>query len=70
VLLSAGRASEAEAVYWEDLKKNPRSGWSLFGLWQALKALNKTDEAAAVEARFRESWKNADVTLTASRIGF
>jgi len=69
VLLHAGRASEAEAVYWEDLKKNPGSGWSLFGLAEALKAQNKTQEAADVEARFREAWKNANITLTASRIG-
>jgi tetratricopeptide (TPR) repeat protein len=69
VLLQAGRASEAEAVYWEDLKKNPGSGWTLFGLREALKAQKKTAEAADVEARFREAWKDADITLTASRIG-
>src|SRR5262249_6475451 len=65
VLLQAQRPDEAEAVYWEDLKKNPNNGWSLFGLAQALKALGKTDEAAAVEARFRAAWKQADITLTA-----
>jgi tetratricopeptide (TPR) repeat protein len=70
VLLQAGRATEAEAVYWEDLKKNPGSGWSLYGLSQALKAQNKTEEAAALEARFHEAWKSADVRLTSSRIGF
>jgi tetratricopeptide (TPR) repeat protein len=69
VLLQAGRAGEAEAVYWEDLKKNPGSGWSLYGLWQALKAQNKPDEAALVEKRFREAWMHADITLAASRIG-
>jgi tetratricopeptide (TPR) repeat protein len=70
VLLQAGRPSEAEAVYWEDLKKNPGTGWSLYGLWQALRAEQKTDDARAAEARFRDAWKNADVTLTASRLGF
>jgi len=70
VLLQAGRAGEAETVYWEDLKRNPGMGWSLYGLWQALKAQQKTHEAAAAEARFRDSWKRADVMLTASRIGF
>ncbi len=63
VLLAAGRADEAEAVYWEDLKKNPENGWSLFGLMQALKAQGKTDEAARIEARFRKAWKDADVSL-------
>ena len=38
VLLEAGRAKEAETVYWEDLKRNPENGWSLFGLAQALTA--------------------------------
>ena len=68
VLLAAGRAGEAEAVYWEDLKKNPGNGWSLYGLSQALKAQGRTDEASAVETRFRLAWKDADVTLTASRM--
>ena len=69
VLLAAGRPDEAEAVYWEDLRKNPGTGWSLYGLLQALKAQKKTDDAALVESRFKAAWKDADVTLTASRIG-
>jgi tetratricopeptide (TPR) repeat protein len=69
VLLQAGRADEAEAVYWEDLKKNPETGWSLFGLLQALKAQGKNDEAALVEQRFKKAWKDADITLSTSRVG-
>ena len=69
VLLAAGRPDEAEAVYWEDLRKNPGTGWALYGLLQALKAQKKTDDAALVESRFKAAWKDADVTLTASRIG-
>jgi tetratricopeptide (TPR) repeat protein len=69
VLLAAGRPDEAEAVFWEDLRKNPGTGWALYGLMQALKAQNKTDDAALVEARFKAAWKDADITLTASRIG-
>ena len=69
VLLEAGRPDEAETIYWEDLKKNPANGWSLFGLLQALKAQGKTDEAARIEERFRTVWKDADVTLTTSRFG-
>ena len=63
VLMAAGRPDEAEAVYWEDLRKNPENGWTLFGLMQALKAQGKTDEAAGIEARFRKAWKDADVSL-------
>ena len=68
VLLEAGRDDEAEAVFWEDLKKNPENGWSLFGVAQALKAQGKAAEAASVEARFRKAWKDADTPLTAARI--
>jgi tetratricopeptide (TPR) repeat protein len=68
VLLEAGRADEAEAVFWEDLRKNPENGWSLFGLKQALEAQGKTEAAAEVDARFRKAWKHADVTLTSARI--
>ena len=67
VLLEAGRAAEAEAVYWEDLNYNRNNGWALFGLWQTLKAQGKDDQAAAVEQRFQKAWVNADVKLTASR---
>jgi tetratricopeptide (TPR) repeat protein len=69
VLLEAGRAAEAETVYWEDLKRNRDNGWALFGLLQALRAQNKTDQAALVEARFKKAWSRADVTLAASRFG-
>lgn len=66
-LLRAGRNSEAEQVYREDLRRFPENGWSLFGLAQALRAQGKNTEAAAVDTRFRRAWTGADVTLTASR---
>jgi tetratricopeptide (TPR) repeat protein len=69
VLLAAGRPDEAEAVYWDDLRRNPGTGWALYGLLQALKAQGKTNDATLVEQRFREAWKNADFQLVASRIG-
>ncbi len=65
VLLEAGRAREAETVYWEDLRRNPDNGWSLFGLTQAIRAQGK--DASAVEQRFKKAWENADVKLSASR---
>jgi tetratricopeptide (TPR) repeat protein len=67
VLLKAGRAAEAEAVYREDLKRNPENGWSLYGLTQSLRAQQKQDEAAAAEQRFHKVWARADIKLTASR---
>jgi tetratricopeptide (TPR) repeat protein len=66
-LLQVGRAAEAEAVYREDLRRNPENGWSLFGLAQSLRAQGKTADAAAVDQRFRRAWVRADVALTSSR---
>jgi tetratricopeptide (TPR) repeat protein len=67
VLLEAGRAKEAETVYWEDLRRNHDNGWSLFGLAQALRAQGRTEQAAGIDARFAKAWSRADVKLTASR---
>ena len=67
VLLQAGRAAEAEAVYWEDLRRYPHNGWSLFGLAQSLRKQEKNQDAALVEERFQKAWAQADVKLTASR---
>ncbi len=67
VLLEAGRAEEAEVIYWEDLNKNPDNGWALFGLVQSLKAQGKDQQAAEAEGRFKKAWIRADVELTSSR---
>jgi tetratricopeptide (TPR) repeat protein len=67
VLLAGGRPVEAEAVYRDDLERNPGNGWSLFGLARSLEAQGKAADAAAAEARFRQAWSRADVTLSASR---
>ena len=66
-LLKAGNAAEAEKIYREDLKRHPANGWSLYGLLASLRAQGKTEEANAVAQRFRDVWRLADVTLTASR---
>jgi tetratricopeptide (TPR) repeat protein len=67
VLLQAGKIAEAEQIYREDLKRHPNNGWSLYGLLASLRRQGKTEEAMAVEKRFRDAWRLADVTLTASR---
>ncbi|MGH3778934.1 MAG: hypothetical protein ACRDRR_24910 [Pseudonocardiaceae bacterium] len=68
VLLAAGQAPKAEAVYREDLRRNPENGWALYGLMQALDAQAKTAESREVKKRFDKAWAHADITLTASRI--
>jgi tetratricopeptide (TPR) repeat protein len=67
-LLRARKAKDAEAVYREDLRRNPDNGWSLFGLSQALSAQKKNKDAAAIEQAFKKAWANADVTLTSSTL--
>ena len=68
LLLEAGHAGEAEAVYREDLARVRENGWSLFGLSRSLDAQGKTADAAAARARFEKAWARADVTLTSSRM--
>ncbi|MBN8279337.1 MAG: hypothetical protein J0M16_01880 [Gammaproteobacteria bacterium] len=64
-LLDAGRPGEAETVYWQDLARNPRNGYALLGLEQALKAQGKP--ADEVAGQFRAAWRDADMKLATSR---
>ena len=68
VLLDAGRAAEAEAVYRKDLIWNQQNGWTTFGLVQALEAQGKTQEAIVVERQFQSFFRNSDVDITRSRL--
>ncbi len=68
VLLEAGRAREAETIYWEDLRRNRENGWALYGLMKALEAQGKTEQAALVTKRLDKAWSRADVKLTSSRM--
>lgn len=60
LMLEAGLAQEAEALYREDQKKHPGNGWSLLGLSQALAAQGKTTESAAYAERAKQAWKGAE----------
>ena len=66
-LLDAGRAGEAETVYWQDLARNPANGYALFGLQKAQETQGKKAEAARTAAQFSTAWRAADVQLTSSR---
>jgi tetratricopeptide (TPR) repeat protein len=65
-LLKEKRFAAAEQVYREDLARQPNNGWSLYGLAQSLHSQNKHAEAAAIDARFAEVWKDADIKITSS----
>lgn len=64
-LLETDQNLAAERVYREEIKDHPNNGWSLFGLKQALKAINQT--SAAVDEDFRNSWARSDTWITSSR---
>ena len=68
VLLEAGRAAEAEAVYRKDMEWNQQNGWASFGLAEALRAQGKEQEAIIMERQFQSYWRNADVTLERSHL--
>ena len=65
-LILLNRYPDAEAVYREDLRRNPENGWSLFGLAQALRGQGKDHEAAEVQTRFKKAWRNADTAIQSS----
>jgi len=67
-LLAAGRATDAERIYREDLAHYPENGWSLAGLAQAQRLQGKGGAAQATERRFRAAWRNADIALAGSRV--
>lgn len=67
VLLQSGDPAAAEAVYRQELRRNPDNGWSLLGLTQSLEAQGRLPEARAATQRFEAAWAQADVHLSASR---
>jgi tetratricopeptide (TPR) repeat protein len=62
-LLRDKQYPEAERVFREDLVENPRNPRSLLGLHEALKAQEKTEDAAWVLRQFQEAWRGADSPL-------
>jgi hypothetical protein len=67
VLLEAGYPREAEVIYWQDLRRYRDNGYSLFGLWQSLKAQDRMEEARQIESMFNQAWAKADISLSSSR---
>ncbi|MFP2961068.1 hypothetical protein ACLEPN_25470 [Myxococcus sp. 1LA] len=63
-LMEARRFQEAEAVYREDLRRNPKNGWGLFGLTKSLEAQGREAEAARARTAFETAWARADFPLT------
>ena len=59
VLLKIGDDAGAEETFRADLDRNPRNPRSLFGLEQALKAMDRSYDAGFVRKQFDANWKGA-----------
>jgi hypothetical protein len=64
ILMSGGRAADAENVFRDDLERNRQNPRSLFGLWKALERQGKTAQAAEARKAFASAWDGADVQLS------
>jgi tetratricopeptide (TPR) repeat protein len=67
-LLRDGQNAEAEKVFREDLRRNPGSGRSMFGLMTALESQGKKADASRIRKQFRKAWKHADIALTTNEL--
>jgi tetratricopeptide (TPR) repeat protein len=54
---------EAEAVFRDDLARNPNNGWALLGLSRTLRLQGKTRDADRFERQFDTVWSKADVKI-------
>lgn len=62
-LLANGKDKEAEEVFREDLRRNPRNPRSLFGLKESLAAQHLDNDTAWVQREFLKAWKDAEGVL-------
>ncbi|MGJ7030419.1 hypothetical protein [Niabella hirudinis] len=65
-LLQAGKYSQAETTYREDLETWKENGWALAGLQQALQKQGKAQDAQLAGQRLARAWQYADFDLAAS----
>jgi len=65
-LLKAGKYTDAEKTYLEDLKTFKENGWALIGLYEALQKQEKHKEAENVKKRFDQAWQYADIKISSS----
>jgi tetratricopeptide (TPR) repeat protein len=68
VQMEAGEYEAAEATYQRDLGIMVENGWALRGLEAALTSQGKNEAAEAVQTRFEDAWKNAEIDITGSVI--
>jgi len=62
-LLRAGNAAEAETVFREGLRRSPRNGRILFGLFESLKAQGKREAGEWVRREHEAAWGKTGMQL-------
>jgi TolA-binding protein len=62
-LLKADKPAEAAEVFREGVRRSPRNGRMLFGLWKSLETQGKTSEAEFVKREFEAAWSGSDIQL-------
>ncbi len=68
VLLESGRASEAETVLWDDLRRNPENGWALAGLIECMRAQGRPERLEEMRKRLDGAWAKGAPKPKSSRI--
>ena len=66
LLLEQSRASEAEHVYREDLRRHPNNPWALHGLAESVARQGKPRSARALRNQFQAACRRADVSIDRS----
>lgn len=66
VLIKAGKYSDAEKIYREDLKVWPKNGYALIGLYNSLLKQKKETEALKTKTAFDKAWQYADFKIVSS----
>ncbi|MFN0057654.1 MAG: hypothetical protein ACKVX7_04285 [Planctomycetota bacterium] len=66
LLVQAIRHLEAEAVFRDDLTRNPENGWALYGLVHCLEARGAGADAKLARDRFTRAWQKATFELKSS----
>jgi tetratricopeptide (TPR) repeat protein len=69
-LIRIGQYNEAIRIFEEDLKNHPDNGWSLYGLAEGLKRLNRTNESLIIKEQFKKVWRYADIDKPIYLINF
>jgi tetratricopeptide (TPR) repeat protein len=68
LLLRAGSAAQAEAVFREDLHRSPNNPRSMLGLSAALEAQGESTQAAEERSRFQTAWRHSDVQIEVGQL--